>query len=561
QLQKELGVTIIPINARKEEGIEELKKEICLAQKPKNRIIGTDKFAPQLTELLSNGALPASNGNPYQKYLKCYSHDYIIDDQKDNYKSFAIEHKFYSENLQAKDTIERYTFIDGILNNVLQIDSSKVGKNLSEKLDSVLTHKVYGYLIFLGILFMIFQAIFTWSAYPMAMIEAFFGILGTTISVLPSGALNDLVVNGIIAGLGGIFIFIPQIAFLFGFLAILEDTGYMARVSLLTDKLMKSVGLNGKSIVPLISSTACAIPSIMATRTIESWKDRLITIMVTPLMSCSARLPVYTLLIALAIPDQEILGIFNLQGLVLMGFYLLGFIAVIGVAFIMKHLIKVRERSFFILELPDYKSPRWSNIGLTLLEKIKIFMIDVGKVIICISIILWGLASYGPGNSMELAEHKYDNSDLTLSEKSQLIQQEKLSNSYAGRLGKLIEPAIQPLGFDWKIGIALITSFAAREVFVGTIATLYSVGSDKSENMNSIRNKMRAEINPTTNKPLYSLATVLSLMVFYAFAMQCMSTVAVVKRETNSWKWPILQIVYMTGLAYFSSLIIYQLLS
>jgi ferrous iron transport protein B len=388
--------------------------------------------------------------------------------------------------------------------------------------------------------------------------ETFTGLIDLVSNLLPKGVLNDLIVNGVLAGIGGIIIFVPQIAMLFMFIAILEDTGYMARVSFLMDKLMRNFGLNGRSVIPLMSGVACAVPAIMSTRTISSYKERMVTILVTPLMSCSARLPVYTLLISLIIPSTYI-GVFNLQGLVLMSLYLIGFIAALVASVVISGLIKSKQKSYFIMEIPVYRMPRWSNIGYSILEKVKIFLLDAGKVIIAISIVLWFLSSRGPGDKYEKVnqqiEQLTDNAENT--EKKLLLESQRLEYSYAGQLGHLLEPVIKPLGFDWKIGIALVTSFAAREVFVGTMTTIYSVGND--ENL-TVKEKMRLEKDVVTGQPRYTVAVGWSLMLFYAFAMQCMSTLAVVKRETGSWKWPIIQFVYLSALAYFTSLIVYQIL-
>jgi ferrous iron transport protein B len=375
---------------------------------------------------------------------------------------------------------------------------------------------------------------------------------------MPEGILNDIITKGILAGLSGVVVFIPQIAFLFAFIAILEDSGYMARVSFIMDKMMRKFGLNGKSIIPLISGAACAVPAIMGARTISNTKERLITILVTPLMSCSARLPVYTLLIALVVPSKKLWGIVNMQGLILMALYLIGFLAAIGAAFVLKFLIKSKEQSYFIMELPIYRLPQAKQVGIVIYDKVKVFLFEAGKIIVAISIILWLMASFAPGNSMKEIEQKYASSSFSEVEKSNKIAAEKLEASYAGIAGKAIEPLITPLGFDWKIGISLVTSFAAREVFVGTMATIYSVGDEADER--SIRVKMKEEINPVTLQPVYSTAVAFSLMLFYAFAMQCMSTIAVVYRETKGYKWPIIQFVFMAALAYLSSFTVYQLL-
>ncbi len=462
----------------------------------------------------------------------------------------------------GNETLTRYKKIGGIINECV-IKTEINSPDLTKRFDDILTHKIWGFVVFFAILFVIFQSIFSFSEIPMKGIERGFIFLSSWLSEnLPQGILKDLFIGGILSGLSGIAIFIPQIALLFFFIGILDDTGYMARVSFIMDRTMRRFGLNGKSLIPLISGVACAVPAIMSARTIENRKERLITILVTPLMTCSARIPVYILLISLVIPDTRVWGIINLQGLILMGLYLLGFVSAIATAFIMQYLIKSRERSYFIMEMPLYKSPRWANIGLMMLDKVKVFVFDAGKIIVAISVILWALASFSPGNKMEEIEKKYSESIALNPKPSGRFQKnmsaEKLENSYAAYLGKTIEPVISPLGFDWKIGIALISSFAAREVFVGTMATLYGVGN--ANNNLSIREKMKQEMNPVTGHPVYSFATCVSLIIFYAFAMQCMSTLAVVYRETKHWKWPLIQLAYMSGLAYLSSLMVYQFL-
>jgi len=462
------------------------------------------------------------------------------------------------------ETMLRYNKINQIVNQCVIIKGEDKVTLLTKKIDNILTHKFYGYLIFVTILFMIFQAIFSWSTYPMDAIESGFLWLKSTIAnLLPQGVLNDLIVNGILAGLGGIVVFVPQIAILFGLITILEDTGYLSRVSFLMDRILRPFGLNGKSIIPLLSSTACAVPAIMSTRTINNFKERLITIMVAPLISCSARIPVYTLLISLIVPKNESIGIFNLQGVIMMGLYLIGFIAALLAAMVMKWIFKNKGRSHFILEMPIYRMPRWKNVFMEMLNKVKIFLFNVGKIIIAISIILWGLSSYGPSNKFKQIENKYKEISIQKQYSKTEIQNlevaEKLENSYAGHIGKAIEPIIKPIGFDWKIGIALVTSFAAREVFVGTMSTLYSVG--EKGNFKSIKEKLIEVKDPQTGKKLYTLATTLSLLMFYAFAMQCMSTISVVYRETGGIKWPIIQVIYLGILAYSSSFIVYHIFS
>ena len=466
--------------------------------------------------------------------------------QKENIEKEAKE-RFFSINKKV-DKIESY--------------QKYIEETFSSKLDKILTHKIWGYGIFLAVLATIFQFIFSFSSYPMDFIDQSFAFFSeSAANSLPSNIFTDLLVNGIIPGLGGVVIFIPQIAFLFLFIGILEESGYMSRVVFLMDKLMRPFGLNGRSVVPMISSVACAIPGIMAARTIGDWKDRIITIMVAPLMSCSARLPVYILLIALVIPDQEVFGLFNIQGLVLLALYLLGTIAALLVALIMKHLLKRNQEGFLILEMPDYKLPVFRNLISSVFQKCKVFVIDAGKVIMVISILLWALASYGPGDRIENAEKTISNKYPEINEDAlqAKVSAYQLENSYIGIMGKTIEPVIKPLGYDWKIGISLICSFAAREVFVGSLATIYSVGDDNEEST-TLLSKLKADKNEV-GKPIFNLATGLSLMVFYVFAMQCMATLAVVKRETKSWFWPIVQLIYMGILAYAGAFLTHSLFS
>jgi ferrous iron transport protein B len=464
---------------------------------------------------------------------------------------------------QEREASNRYSFIAKVVSASLStVEAEK--KAVVTALDRVFVHPIFGYLIFAAILFIVFQFIFAFAAIPMDLIDTSFAELGGWVSdTLPKGVFSDLISQGIIPGIGGVLVFVPQIALLFFFISILEETGYLSRVVFIMDRLMRPLGLNGKSVVPLMSSVACAIPGVMATRTISDWKERMITILVAPLMSCSARIPVYTLLIALVIPKTTILGIFNLQGLVLFGLYTLGLVAALLVAVVLKFILKSRDRGFLMLELPTFKSPRWGNVGITVWEKVKVFMLDAGKIILAISIILWALATYGPSESMRkniaLAKKQAKALHLSEAETNQRVASAKMESSYIGHLGHFIEPAIKPLGYDWKIGISLITSFAAREVFVGSLSTIYSVNETDDVNKRLI-DKMRAE-KRADGTPVYTLAAGASLMVFYVFAMQCMATLAVVKRETNSWKWPLIQIGFMGVLAYFGALITFNLLS
>jgi ferrous iron transport protein B len=478
-----------------------------------------------------------------------------------NISSFQTESKSNLKRLQQKETIVRYQFINGVLKESLTVDHL-AAKDLRSRLDRVLTHKIWGYVVFFAILLLIFQAIYDWSAYPMNLIDTSFAAIAEWIKTnMPAGAFTNLLAEGIIPGLGGIVIFIPQIAFLFFFISILEETGYMSRVVFLMDRIMRRFGLSGKSVVPLISGTACAIPAIMATRNIESWKERLITILVTPFTTCSARLPVYLIIISLVIPDRQVLYIFNLQSLTLMGLYLLGFATAIGSAWLLNNILDIKNRTFFVIEMPNYKLPLFKNVLYNVIEKTKSFVLGAGKIILAISIVLWVLASNGPGDNFaraeEIVQEQTAGQNLSIDELDKLVAAQKLENSYIGYMGKGIEPLVRPLGYDWKIGIAIVSSFAAREVFVGTLATIYSVGAD---DVKTIKNRMEGEVNPILGGPLFNLASGVSLLLFYAFAMQCMSTLAIVKRETNTWKWPVLQLVIMSGFAYIVALAAYQIL-
>ncbi|WP_346881939.1 ferrous iron transport protein B [uncultured Algibacter sp.] len=474
---------------------------------------------------------------------------------------FKTKSKADLKRLQQKETIKRYQFINNVLKLGQTIDVSQA-KDLRSRLDRVLTHKIWGYLIFFVILLTIFQAIYDWSSIPQDFIDSMFTSLSQwTKDILPQGAFTNLLAEGIIPGLGGIVIFIPQIAFLFLFIAVLEESGYMSRVVFLMDRVMRRFGLSGKSVVPLISGTACAIPAIMATRNIESWKERLITILVTPFITCAARLPVYLIIISLVIPDSRFMGLLSYQALTLMLLYLIGFLTAVSSAYILNKILKIKSKTYFVVEMPNYKLPMFKNVAITVIEKTKSFVFGAGKIILAISIILWFLASYGPGEQFNNAENIVKTEYISQNLSNELLQQKiashKLEHSFIGITGRAIEPSIRPLGYDWKIGIAIVSSFAAREVFVGTLATIYSVGSD---DVDTITNRMSKEINPITGGPLFNFASGISLLLFYAFAMQCMSTLAVVKRETNSWKWPTLQLVIMTAFAYIVALIAFQLL-
>ncbi|HTB99447.1 MAG TPA: ferrous iron transport protein B [Ferruginibacter sp.] len=566
-LERELGVQVVVINPRKNKGIPQLKKVI-------EDTANANFIAPR--EFIDTYALADNSVDAIKRLLPDISSytalHYLINHenfelgaslQKD-IEAAEVATKFNPTKTQAEEIMQRYGRIKHIMQQTV-IEADPLKKALfTEKLDNILLDRKWGYIILITVLFLLFQSVFWVAQYPMDFIEWGFGQLSGFLSgVLPQQVWwSDLLINGVLAGLSGIMVFIPQIMILFGLITLLEDTGYMARISFLTDKLMRKVGLNGKSVMPMISGFACAVPAIMTARNIENRKERLLTIMVTPLMSCSARLPVYTILIALVIPSKLYFGFLSLQGLVMMGLYLLGTVMALIVSYVMKWFIGIKEKSFFILELPVYRSPRWKNALTTMVEKAKIFVFDAGKIIMVISLLLWALSTYGPPKKMAAVKAKYDLLLQSNPQQAKEIDKERktalLQNSFAGTLGKAIEPAIAPLGYDWKIGIALITSFAAREVFVGTMATLYSVGEDADKNNTTLRQKMEAAVRADGSK-VYDLATGLSLLIFYALAMQCMSTLAVVKRETRSWKWPLIQLVYMTGLAYFLSWFVYVL--
>jgi len=565
-LATDLRVPVVMVNPRKNKGLSELKKVLARIHKnlkshnQQRDFIDNLALAPDAIKAVQHIYPEVSNYAAIHYLINHENFPLPETHQKEIEKIEELYH-FNPTKTQADEIMQRYQRIKKTMHqNVVEPDPLKK-KLFTEHLDNLLLHRIWGYVILISVLFFLFQSIFWLAKFPMDGIEWIFQKTGGYLNeTLPALWWSDLIINGLLAGVSGIVVFVPQIMILFGLITILEDTGYMARISFLTDKLMRKVGLNGKSVMPMISGFACAVPAIMSTRNIENKKERLLTILITPLMSCSARLPVYTILISLVIPNKYFLGILSLQGLVMMALYLLGTVMALIVSFVAKWFIHIQEKSFFILELPIYRSPRWKNAGIAMVEKAKIFITDAGKIIMIISLLLWFLSTYGPSDTIE--KLKAENTIQTqLHPENKLIlakqlSTEKLQNSYAGILGKTIEPAIKPLGYDWKIGIALITSFAAREVFVGTMATLYSVEEDDSNS--SLREKLQAAKN-TDGTPVYSLAAGLSLMVFYAIAMQCMSTLAVVKRETKSWKWPVIQFVYMTLLAYSLSWITFHI--
>ncbi|HBD26348.1 ferrous iron transport protein B [Flavobacterium sp.] len=560
-LEKELKTKIALISSRKKTGINQLKELIL-----------------NYTELSTEPCLHASSIDPdyfnnlrrafpnqllYKLWLVITQDVNFLNLERNEIKSSFTKSHADLKRLQQKETIKRYQFINDTLKIGQKIDVSKA-TDIRAKIDRILTHKIYGYVIFFGILMLIFQFLFDWSSIPMDFIdETFANFSSLAKQHLPAGEFTNLISEGLIPGIGGIVIFIPQIAFLFLFISVLEESGYMSRVVFLMDKIMRKFGLSGKSIVPLISGTACAIPAIMSARNIENWKERLITILVTPFTTCSARLPVYAILISLIIPEKRIFGFLSLQGLTLMALYLLGFGMAVFSAFLLNKYLKLSCKSYFVVEMPSYKIPMLKNVGLNVLEKTKAFVTGAGKIILALSVILWYLGSHGLSDDFNNAEaiitQQNQNKTITAEAFEDQVNSFKLENSYIGYMGKAIEPAIRPLGYDWKIGIAVVSSFAAREVFVGTLATIYSVGSHSDKPI-KITNRMAAEIHPETGKKIFNFATGISLLLFYAFAMQCISTLAIVKKETNSWKWPIIQLVFMSGFAYITALIAYQVL-
>ncbi len=562
-LQKKLKIPVLKISARDKTGIDELKKHLSeMLNEPLPSNPSSYSIPKETVKRISHikNLFPAAND--YQLNLLLHHYKWLPTLSAEEKSTIAQAADGYdSLKGQIDETMVRYDFLLPTIKKSVQKEK---GSDIlfSDKIDAILTHKWIGPIIFFAIIFFVFQAIYTWSGYPMDLIDGWFASLNAYVkSVVPSGWVQSLLTDGIIAGLGGIIIFIPQIAILFFLIGLLEEVGYMARAVYLFDRIMQRFGLSGRSIVALISSGACAIPAIMTTRTISNWNERLITILTAPFISCSARLPVYVLLVGIAVPDKSFLG-FNLQGWAFTGLYLLGIVAALGSSFILKYFIKTDQRSFLAMEMPSYRFPVWRNIFLNIWEKTGAFVIGAGKIIMVISVIIWAMSSYGPGDSMTMAEKSATEfaqaNKMPAPETTNLIASYRLESSYAGRVGKFIEPSIKPLGYDWKIGIALLTSFAAREVFVGTMSTIYSLGEDADET--TLRHKIANYRNAEGNL-VFTTATSFSLLVFYVFAMQCMSTLAVVKRETNSWKWPILQFVFMTTLAYLAALLVYQVMA
>lgn len=569
QLSKQLGVPVIPVSSRQQRGIEELKQAVSdLLRDPSAYRPSQAFYEPGAStrDVLADLRRELPARNDYHALLLTHHAPWLVhipERMRHRVQQARVRHGFHSLRAQVEETMERYDSFEPIVQQTVRHAGDRA--TISDRIDSIVTHRILGPVLFIVIMLVLFQALFAWASLPMDLIEGLFSSVGMAIrNLLPAGWLTDLMVDGIIAGLGGVLVFIPQIAILFFFIAILEEVGYLARAAYLFDSIMQRFGLNGRSVVALISGHACAIPAIMSTRTIANWKERLLTILVTPLTSCSARIPVYVILISFAVPSVSYFnGWVGLQGLAFAGLYFLGILGAMLSALAFKLLLRTPERSFLMLELPEYRPPVWRNVFTTVYQKSKAFVIEAGKIILLISIILWAASSYGPSAAMTAAEKRADDitNDLSLSneEAADLLAAERLEASYAGHLGKFIEPAIRPLGYDWKIGIALLTSFAAREVFVGTMATIYSVGSTEDEFR--IRDRMAEERRPGTGELVYNQATSWSLLIFYVFAMMCMSTLAVTRRETGSWKWPALQFFFMTAVAYSGAMAVFQLLS
>ncbi|RAR71342.1 ferrous iron transport protein B [Flavobacterium aciduliphilum] len=560
-LEQKLNTKIALVSSRKNIGIEKIKTLILDYENlPTTPCLNASSIDPEYFENLKK-AFP--NQLLYKLWLIITQDVNFLNLERNQIQSPFTKSHADLKRLQQKETIKRYQFINDTLKIGQKIDLSKA-TDIRAKLDRVVTHKFFGYLIFFFILFGIFQSIFDWSSVPMDFIDHSFASLASYSKThLPAGEFTNLLSEGIIPGIGGILIFIPQIAFLFLFISVLEESGYMSRVVFLMDKIMRNFGLSGKSVVPLISGTACAIPAIMGARNIENWKERLITILVTPFITCSARLPVYAILIALIIPEKRVLGFISLQGLTLMVLYLLGFGMAIFSAYLLNKILKMNSKSYFVVEMPSYKIPLFKNVAINILEKTKSFVFGAGKIILALSVVLWFLGSHGPkstfGQTERIVKSEMESDAKTYDESTleRKVNAYKLENSYIGIIGKSIEPAIKPLGYDWKIGIAIVSSFAAREVFVGTLATIYSVQND-NENETSIKAQMKQE-KRADGTSLFNLATGMSLLLFYAFAMQCVSTLAIVKKETYSWKWPLIQLFFMSGFAYLTALVAYQL--
>jgi ferrous iron transport protein B len=579
RLSERLGVPVVFVSGRTGENIDRLQAELeKMMLHPQTTERGTPFYTlteaeKQLVEAVKHNV---GTENPYRALLIAHHYrwlPFLKANERETLAAIVETKHFQSLRAQVDETRDRFDRFTPYVQESVQ-EAPAFPNTTTDRIDAILTHRVFGPLIFFAVMLLMFQAIFDWSVYPMDWIDAIFSWLNDTLkSSLPQGWVSDLLTDGILSGLSGIMVFIPQIAILFLLITILEEVGYMSRVVFMFDKTMRRAGMNGRSVISLIGGGACAVPAIMSSRTIGNWQERLITTMVTPFISCSARIPVYLVLIGLAVPAIKIGGFLNAQTLVFASMYALGVIAAFASGWAMKKWLRTREPSFLAIELPEYRIPDWKNVGLTVWEKVRAFIWGAGKIILFVSIALWGLARFGPGNAIALAEtqaqEKASAAQLSPTETEDLVAHHRLEASYAGQMGKFIEPAIRPLGYDWKIGIALLTSFAAREVFTGTLAVLYNMGSAEqdisSRNDNqakvTMRAKMREETFSDNGKPVYTLATALSLLVFYALALQCMSTIAVVKRETGSWKWALFQFTFMSVLAYVMAWVVYMIFS
>ncbi len=573
RISKGLGVPVIPMVAKEENDVQQLREYISSHTLESPGVLQWEPGEPlrNAIEIIIEKWIKPHMDVPERAWtieaLRFIGDDQAINlipdiERQHQLREIVQEARKILEdagkNYAAEEVLKRYDFIEKCTAGSVH-KSSEEKTTLSDKIDEYVTHKVFGPVIFVMVLLLMFQSIFSWAEPFMNLIDLFFIEMGNWMaSNLPEGILNDLLVEGVIAGLGGVVIFLPQIMFLFFFISILEGTGYMARAAFVMDGFMTRIGLHGRSVVPLMSGFACAIPGIMAARTIENWRDRMITIMVLPFMACSARLPVYALMIAAFIPATKFLGIFTLQGITFFGLYIFGIVMAIFAALVMKQFIKTDTPSPFIMELPSYKIPKWSGVFQNVFDRGKVFVMEAGKIILGISIVLWFLASFPKTELPDsfTAENSVENVEDNPDQSAQMEASYRLQQSYAGQFGQFIEPVIKPLGFDWKIGIGLITSFAAREVMVGTLNTIYSV--QDQEDAVSLQKKLQRDVDSETGEPIYNVWTALSLMVFFALAMQCMSTIAIVRRETNSWKWPAIMFTYMTALAYICSFVVYQ---
>lgn len=561
KLSEQLGARVVAVNVNQKIGLKELSEAVLESASTKNGKGARWSLSETAEEILSSLISTPSNGhNRLDRRAAIdllYNEESHIDEKYKNIVSEGREKlKAKSANFWQQPLLARYAWIERIVSDsVTQKQEEKFGT--SQKIDLFLTHKFFGPIILFVVLLLIFQTIFTWASLPMDLIDKGFGALGDLVRAnMAEGLLTDLLVDGVIAGVGGVVVFLPQILLLFFFISILEDTGYMARAAFLMDKLMHGVGLHGKAFMPLLSSFACAIPGIMAARTIENPKDRLATILIAPFMSCSARLPVYTLMIAAFFGGRKVFGFISLGALLIMAMYLLGIIVAVAVAWILKRTILKAPAPPLVMELPPYRVPNFKTIFQLMLQRAGLFLKRAGTVILAISIILWALVTFPRTNVTTNNDVQSINSELR-AQNSELEKGEQLRNSFAGKAGHFIEPAIKPLGFDWKMGIALIASFAAREVLVSTLSIIYNVGDEANEESESLINAVR-DAKKEDGQPAWTPLTALTMMVFFVLACQCMSTLAIVRRETNSWRWPAFMFAYMTVLAYIVSLIVYQ---